>query len=114
VDISLCLHVGCLYHSLPFIYSDCIKQTVQLLSVSLRNILLCCYSQLLTPVRCSVDSRSNIFRIATRYGADGSGFEHRDEQDFTHHSRPTSTPTQSPLLDGSGLCPGGKAVGAWI
>ena len=115
VDVSLCLHVGCLY--LPFsaiFYAGCIKQTVQLLGVSLRNIFQCCYSQILTPVRCSVDTRSSKFRIATRYGVDGSVFEPRDEQDFTHHSRPTPTPTQSPLQGESGLFLGGKAVGAWI
>jgi len=99
--LCVCHHISnAVYHSQSFIYSDCIKQTVQLLSVSLPNIFLCCYSQILTPVSCSVGSRKTVFRIATRYREDGSGFEPRGEQDCTHRSRPTPTPAQSPLQGG--------------
>jgi hypothetical protein len=52
-------------------------------------------------------------RYSDSLGADIPGIESRWERDFTHPSRPALRPTQPTVQCVPGLCPWGKAVGAW-
>jgi hypothetical protein len=54
-----------------------------------------------------------VIGITPRYWLDGPGFQSRWEGEFPDPSRPASRTTQSPVLWGPSLFPGGKAAGAW-
>jgi len=67
-----------------------------------------CFS--LTATVCG--GRDSAVVIATRYGPDASGFEHRWGRDFPHPVTPSLGPIQPPVQWVPGI-PGGKAAGAW-